>query len=94
MVIESNVFDQIESNADRIERIFRFSIRFDSIWARFRREKIKKFGSKKKKLQNQTQINLPVIWDILVDPSSKIGLFHNDNNLFVWADKVSYRIES
>jgi hypothetical protein len=27
-----------------------------------------------------------------VDPSSKIGQFHNGNNIFVWADKVSNRI--
>jgi hypothetical protein len=55
----------------------------------------KKLGSKKKKIhKKQTQINLPVIKDILVDPSLKIGQFHNGNNIFAWADKVSYRIES
>jgi hypothetical protein len=35
-----------------------------------------------------------VLYDILVFPPLKIGLFHNGNNLFVSADKVFYQIKS
>jgi hypothetical protein len=56
---------------------------------------MKTFGSKKKQIQKtQTQIILPVVYDILVDSFLKIGQFHDDNNLFVWADKISYQFKS
>ncbi len=37
---------------------------------------------------------IPVISDILVDPSLKIDQFHKGHHFFMTSDKVVYRIES